>query len=119
LQQTGVEIEHVAWVRFTAWWTAQQQGNLAVSHCLLGQIVINDQRVFTAVAEVFAHGATGVRSQELQRWRFGSTGSHDDRVSQSAVLFQFANYVGDGRLLLTNCYVDAEDSAVFLVDDRV
>ena len=27
--------------------TAQQQGNLAVSHCLLGQIVINDQRVFT------------------------------------------------------------------------
>src|SRR3546814_4353966 len=32
LQQTGVEIEHVAWVSFTAWWTAQQQGDLAVSH---------------------------------------------------------------------------------------
>src|SRR5690606_16789967 len=58
LQQTAVEIEHVAWVRFASWRTAQQQGDLAVGNSLLGQIVINDQSVFAAVAEVFAHGAT-------------------------------------------------------------
>ncbi len=114
-----MEIEHVAWVSLTAWWTAQQQGNLAVSHCLLGQIVINDQRVFTAVAEELAHGATRVRCKELQRCGFGSTCSHDDGVSQCAVFFELANNVGDGRLLLTDRYVDAEDAAVLLVDDCV
>ena len=114
-----MEIEHVAWVSFTAWRTAQQQGNLAVSHCLLGQIVINDQRVFTAVAEVFAHGATGVRCNELQRSGFGSGSRDHDGVSQRAVFFQLAHHVGDGRLFLTNSYVDALNAAVLLVDDGV
>ena len=35
LQQTAVEIEHVTRVGFTARRTAQQQGNLTISHGLL------------------------------------------------------------------------------------
>ncbi len=42
LEQTGVEIKHVARERFAARRAAQQQRNLAVSDGLLGQIVVND-----------------------------------------------------------------------------
>ncbi len=114
-----MEIEHVARVGFTSRRTTQQQGNLAIGHGLLGQIVIDDQRVFTAIAEVLAHGAAGVGCQELQRCGFGSRGRDDDGVGQSAVLFQLAYHVGDGRLLLTDGHVDAFDAAVTLVDDGV
>ena len=69
-EQTGVEIENVAWVSFTTWWTTKQQGNLTVSNSLFRQVIINDQCVFTAVTEVFTHCATGVRCQVLQCSRF-------------------------------------------------
>src|SRR5690606_18996345 len=119
LQQTAVQIEHVTGIGFTARRTAQQQGDLTVGHGLLGQVVEHDQRIFTAVAEELAHGATGIRSQELQGSRFGRRGGNDDGVGQGAMLFQLADDVGNGRLLLTDRYVDALDATVFLVDDRV
>jgi hypothetical protein len=84
-------------------------GNLTVGHGLLGQIVINDQGV-TAVAEVLAHGATGVRRQVLHA-ADSEAGSHDDGVFHRAVLFQLANHVGNGRSLLTDRNVDAENAA--------
>src|SRR5690606_32575885 len=113
------EIEHVARVGFTSRRTTQQQGNLAVGNGLLGQVVVHDQGVFTAVAEVFAHGATGVRRQVLQGGGLGGGSGNDDGIGQGAVLFQLANHVGDSGLLLADGHVDALDAAVALVDDRV
>src|SRR5690606_28125391 len=94
-------------------------GNLAVGHGLLGQIVIHDQGVFAAVAEVFTHGAAGVGRQVLQGSGLGRRSGNDDGVGQSAVFFQLANHVGDSGLLLAGGHVDALDAAVALVDDRV
>src|SRR5690606_7738076 len=119
LQQAAVEIEHVARVGFAARRTAQQQGDLAIGNGLLGQVVVDDQRVFAAVTEVFTHGAAGVRSQELQGSGFGSRSRNHDGVGQGAGLFQLADHVGDGRLLLADSHVDAADAAVLLVDDGV
>merc|ERR1712000_153967 len=94
-------------------------GDLAVSHSLLGQIIIDDQGVFTTVTEVFTHGGTGVRSQELHRCRIGGTGGNHDGVIHGTVLFQLAHNGGNGRLLLTDGNVDTLDAGVFLVNDRV
>src|SRR5690606_19985977 len=115
----AVEIEHVARVSFAARRTAQQQGDLAIGHSLLGQVVIDDQGVFTAITEVFAHGATRVGCEELQSSGFGSRSSDHDGVGQRAVFFQLAYHVGNGRLLLTNGNVDTLNAAVLLVDDGV
>src|SRR5690554_2713500 len=119
LQQTGVQVENVTWVSFTSWRTTQQQGNLTVSNGLLGEVVVYNQGIFAAVTEEFTHGSTGVRCQELHGGRISGTGSNHDGVVHSAVLFQFANYGSDGRLLLANGHVDTLDTGVFLVDDRV
>ncbi len=114
-----MEIEHVAWVRFTSWWTAQQQGDLTVGNGLLGQVIVNDQGVFTAVTEELAHGAAGVRRQELQCGGFRSTGNDHDGVGQGAGFFQLANDVGNGGTLLADCNINTENTGVFLVDDGV
>src|SRR5690606_37534197 len=93
LEQAAVQVEHVAGIGFAARRTAQQQRYLAVGHGLLGQVVVNDQGVLAAVAEVFAHGAAGVSRDVLHGGVLGGRGSDDDGVFHRAVLFQRAHYV--------------------------
>ena len=114
-----MQIEHVAGVSFTTGRTAQQQGDLTIRPGLLGQVIVNDQRVFAAIAEVFAHGATGVRCQELHRGGVGGGSGNDDGVAHRAVFFQFAYYVGNGRSLLADRNVDTGHVLTFLIDDGV
>ena len=114
-----MEIEHVAWVGFAAWWAAQQQGHLTVSNGLLGQIVIHDQGVFATVAEVFAHGATGVSTNELHGSRLGSGSRYHNRVFHRACLLKRTHHVFDGRGFLTNRDINAGHVLTLLVDDGI
>ena len=54
-----------------------------VMQYLLGQIVVDDQRVLSVVTEVLAHGGSGVRSEVLQRSGIRGGGAHNDGVLQS------------------------------------
>jgi hypothetical protein len=119
LQQAAVQVEHVAGVGFAARRAAQQQRDLAVGHGLLGQIVIDDQRVLPAVAEVLAHGAARVGADVLHGGRFGSRGGDDDGVVHRAVLFQRAHDVLDRAGLLPDRDVHAGHVLTLLVDDGV
>ncbi len=118
-QQAAVQVEHVARVGFTARRTAQQQRDLAIGPGLLGQIVIDHQCVLTAVAEVFAHGAAGVRRQVLHGGRVRGGGRDDDGVFHRAELLQLAHHVGDGRGLLADRHIDTDQVFALLADDRV
>ena len=119
LEQTRVQVEHVARIRFAARRPAQQQRNLAIRPRLLGQVVVDDQRVLTAVAEVFAHRAARVRRDVLHRRRIRGRRGDDDRVLHRAVFFELADHVLDRRRLLADRDVDADQVLAFLVDDRV
>ena len=59
------------------------------------------------VAEVFAHGAAGERSQVLHRGRLGGGRGDDDRVFERAVLLQNLDELRDGRALLADGHVHA------------
>ncbi len=114
-----MQVEHVAGIGFAARRTTQQQGYLAIGPGLLGQIVIDDQRVFAAVTEVFTHGATGVGGDELHGGGIRGRSGDDDGVIHGAVFFQLAHDTGDGGVLLPHGHVDALDAGALLVDDRV
>ena len=88
LKQAAVQIEHVARVGFAAWWATQQQRNLAIGHGLFGQVVIHDQGVFAAVAEILTHRAARVGRHVLHGGGFRCRGSHDNGVFHRAGLFQ-------------------------------
>src|SRR2546422_6292174 len=119
LEQTAVQIEDVAWIRLAPRRTAQEQRELPVRHCLLGEVVIDDERVLAVVAEVLAHRHAGVGREELQRRGIGGARGDDGGVLHRSVLVEPVHDARDRRLLLADRDVDAEHVLALLVDDRV
>ena len=110
-----MEIEHVAGIGFAARRAAQQQRHLAIGHGLLGEIVIDDQRVHAVVAEELAHRAAGIGREELQRRRLGGRRGDDDRIVERAVILQRLDDLRDGRALLPDRDIDAIELLRFVV----
>ena len=69
------------------------------------------QRAWLAVVqEVLAHRAAGVRGDVLERRRVGRRCGDDDRVLHRAVLLERLDDLRDGRVLLPDRDVDADDA---------
>jgi len=102
LEETRVQVEDITRVGLTTRGTTKKKGHLTVSDGLLGQVIVDDKRVLSVVTEVFTHGSTRVRSQELKRGRVGGRGSNDDRVLEGIVLLKGLDELSDGRTLLTD-----------------
>ena len=66
LEQTGVQVEHVAGVGLAARRATQQQRHRAVGLGLLGQVVEDDQDVLARVHPVLADGRAGVGGEVLE-----------------------------------------------------
>jgi hypothetical protein len=86
-----MQIENVARKSLTPRWTAQQQRHLAIGHSVLGQIVVNHQRVTFVIAEIFAHRGAGVRRQIEQGSRVARAGRHDNRLVHHAFTLECLN----------------------------
>ena len=114
-----MEIENVAGIGFTAGRTAQQQRDFAIGDGVLGKVVVDDQRVLALVAEVLADGAGCVRRQIQHRSRLRCRGRDDDGVPHRVVLLQRLHDLGDGRALLSDGAVNADQVVGLVVDDRV
>src|ERR1700730_1482141 len=102
-----MQIEHVAGIGFAARRAAQQPRALAIGPRLFRQIVIDNDRVHTVVAEVFAHGAAGEGCDVLHRRRIGGGGRDDDGIFQRALLFQNLDELRHGGALLADRDIDA------------
>ena len=122
-----MEIENIAGVSFTSGGAAQQKRDLAIRPRVLGEIIVNDECVLDSLAadghavlhDLFAHGASGVWRDVLQRGRVGSIGAHDDGIFHRAVAFQDAVDLRDRREFLPDGDIDADDVLAALVDDRI
>ena len=114
-QQAAVQIKHVARIRFAARGTLEHQRHLAIRDGVLGQIVVNDERVHAVVHEPFAHRRAGERREILVGGRIGRRRRHDDRVRHRAGFFQNADDARDVRLLLADGDVNAIQRTVILV----
>ncbi len=119
-----MQIEDITWVGFTSRRTLQNQRKFTVSHRLLREVVVDNERIASTVAEILADSGTG-------KWRVVAHGSrvacrsgNDYGVVHSAVLFQCAYQRCNRRGFLTNCHIDAVNRlALFeilaLVDNSV
>ena len=83
-----MQIEDVARVGLAARRTAHQQRHLPIGPGVLRQVVVHDERVLLAVAEVLAHGATGERRDVLGRRGIRRPRDHHDGVLHRAVLLE-------------------------------
>ena len=118
-QQSGVQVEYVAWVSFTSWWTTQQQGHSAVCDSVLGEVIINDEDVFALMHEVFRDGDTGVWCQVLHRGAFGCACVDDDGVVHSASLLQSFVYTNNVGVFLADGYVNTNNVLTLLVQNGI
>ena len=128
LEQPRVQVEHVARERLTARRTTQQQHDLPIRERLLVEVVVEDHDVATLVAQPLAHRGAGITRQVLHRRGSRSRRRHDDRVRHRALLLELGHDRLDGRLLLADRDVDADDLILvvrvaatgrLLVEDRV
>ncbi len=60
LQKPGVQIEHVARIGFAPRRPTEQQRDLPICLCMLGQIIVDAEGVLFVVEEVLAHRAACV-----------------------------------------------------------
>src|SRR5207302_5309915 len=72
LEQAAVQVEDVAREGLPARRTAEEERELTVGDGVLGEVVVDDEGVLSAVAEELAHGDAGVGGEELQRGGIGS-----------------------------------------------
>ena len=86
---------------------------------MLGEIVVDDQRVLAVVAEVLAHRGRGEGSEVLHRRGLRGRRGDDDGVGHRAVLLKRLHDLRNGRTLLTDGAVDADEVVLRRVDDGV
>ena len=106
-----MQVEYIAGVGLAAGGTAQDERHLAVGHGVLGEVIVNNQRILPAVHEVFAHGAAGIGGQVLHGRAVGGGGYHHDAVGHGAGLLQLGHEAGDIGALLAHGHVDAVERA--------
>src|SRR3984893_17359351 len=114
LEQPRMQIEYIARIGLASGRAAQQKRHLAIGDGLLGEIIVDDQRVHRVVAEIFAHRATGERRQKLHRRRIGRGRRDNDRIGQRALLFQYFHALRDGRAFLSDRDINAIELEVFV-----
>src|SRR3972149_2455675 len=97
----------------------QEQRHLAVGPGMLGEVVVDDQRLLALLHELLAHGAAGVRRQVLEGAGVGGVGRHHHGVLHRPVLLQRRHQRRHLRRLLADRHVDADQVAALLGDHRV
>ena len=119
LEQARVEVEDVARVGLATRRAAQQQRHLPVGVGVLGEVVVDHQRVLAVVEEVLRHRAAGVGRHVLDRRRLVGRGGDDDRAVERPRVLERLREADDGRHALPDRDVDRDDVLVLVVDDRV
>ena len=107
-EQPAVQVEYVSGVCLASGRSAQQQRHLAVRPCVLGEVVVDDERVFALIHEVLGHGATSVWSEILHGRGVGGVGGDYDGVFHGAVRVEQADGLRYLASLLAYGDVDAD-----------
>ena len=114
-----MKVEDVSRVGFASGRTSEQQRHLAIGPRVLGEVVVNDERVFALVHEELGHGAPGIRREVLQGSGVRRVGGNDDGVLHRALLLQHRHRLCDLAGLLSDGDVYADQVSAALIDDGV
>ena len=119
-----MQVEDVSRVGLPARGPAQEEGELPVRPCVLGQVVIDDEGVHPLLHEVFTDCACRKRGKVLHCGRSGRAGRHDDGVAHCPFFGELRHGAGNRSPLLSDGAVHADHLGKVqvtgaLVDDGV
>ena len=118
-EQPAVQVKHIAGICLATRRPLQHQRYLPVGHRVLGQVVVNNQRVHAVIHEPLAHRCASEGREILVGGGLRGRRRHDDRVGHRAGCFENGDEPRDGRLLLADRDVDAVQRPVVLVAGRL
>ena len=119
LEEPRVQVEDVSRERLPPRRAAQQQRDFTVRLRVLRQVVVDAECVAAAVAEELTERAGGVGADVEQRRGVGSGRRDHHRVIHGTLVLERLDHLRDGRLLLADGVVDADDVQTLLIDDGV
>ena len=110
-----MQIENITGIGLATGRAFEHQRDLSVSHCVLREIVINDQGVHPIVHEPFTHGAPGKRYQILVGRRVGSCSADDNGVGEGTFPFEGVDDLSNVGLLLAHSHVNTIKGTIVLI----
>ncbi len=119
LQQTAVQVKHIAGVGLSTSRAPQQQRHLPVGPSVLGKVVIDHQHVLALGHEILGHSAAGIGCDKLEGRRIRRSGVDHNGVLHPAGFLQDSDHLGYLALLLPDGDVNADEVAALLVDDSI
>ncbi|EJX07230.1 hypothetical protein EVA_04658 [gut metagenome] len=114
-----MQIENVTRISLSSRGTTNQQRQCTISHCMLGQVIINDEGIFTLTHEIFSNGTARIRSNVLHGSHFAGGSTHNHSIIHGTVLFQSVYQLSNGGLFLADGHINAEHTLALLVDDGI
>ena len=119
-----MQIKDISRISLTPRRTAENQRYLTVGNSLLGQVIVNDQRIPTGIAEILSDGSSCKRSKILQSGRVGSSSGNYDSVVQCSTLLQHVHDIGNSRTFLSHGYINTVNRFAcfvirFLIQDGI
>jgi len=114
-----MKIEYISRICFTARRAFQKQRQRSVRYSMLGQIVIDDQHIFSLMHKIFRHCSSCVGGNILQRSRIAGCRRHHHRIIQCILIFQSINQLCNCRCLLSYSNIDTDYILSFLIDNSI
>ena len=110
-----MQIEHIAGIGLPPGGAFEKEGEGAVGHRMLGEVIVNDEDISAFTHKVLSHGGAGIGSDVLKGGGLAGSSGDDDGVVHGAVLLQDILDAGHGRCFLTDGHIDTDDILVLLV----
>src|ERR1035438_2553536 len=104
-----MNIEDVAWERFTAWRAPEQQRKLAIRTSVVRKIVVNDEDVTPFFHEVFRDAGRRIWRDIDKAGRIVVLDDNCHGVFHCSLFAQVSHYLGYGGSALPNRAIDAHD----------
>ncbi len=109
-----MQIENVARVGLATGGTFQDKRHLTISHGVLREIIVNDERIHAVIHEPLAHRRPGKGREILVRRALRGGRGNDRGVGHRAIFLQYGESARDVGVFLTNRDVNAIERTMVL-----
>lgn len=90
-----------------------------VCHGMFAQIIVDNKYIFAILHPLFADCTAGIRSKILQRRKFTCRSRNNGCITESSILFECLDNIGNGRSFLADCHINTLYPLPFLINNRV
>ena len=114
-----MKIEYITRICLTSRWTLQKQRQRTICHCMLWQIIIDNQHIFALIHKILCKAGSRIWRDILQRCRVARRCAYNNGVLHRSVFCQCIYNFSNRRRLLPDCHIYTDNVFALLINHRV